>query len=144
MTERFLLVDASALVELAVGGRHREAADALFDHLLANPDAQLLTAAHGLIETVSAVRRFALTAALSEQDAETALLWLQAIDIALDPAGVRLPAIWQLRHTISAYDAAYAATAQALELPLITADQRLATACARLGIETRSLETALS
>lgn len=34
--------------------------------------------------------------------------------------------IWELRHTVSAYDATYVAVAEALELPLLTADGRLA------------------
>lgn len=36
--------------------------------------------------------------------------------------------IWQLRHTITSYDAWYIAIAEALKLPLATLDQRLAAA----------------
>ncbi len=36
--------------------------------------------------------------------------------------------IWQLRHAVTAYDAAYIALAEALEVPVVTADARLAQA----------------
>jgi predicted nucleic acid-binding protein len=34
--------------------------------------------------------------------------------------------IWALRHAVTAYDAAYVALAEALDLPLVTSDLRLA------------------
>ena len=37
-----------------------------------------------------------------------------------------LPRIWQLRHNLSVYDAAYVALAEALGAPLLTADRTLA------------------
>jgi predicted nucleic acid-binding protein len=36
--------------------------------------------------------------------------------------------VWELRHNVSAYHAAYVALAEALGCNLVTADQRLATA----------------
>ncbi|MGW5645713.1 type II toxin-antitoxin system VapC family toxin [Saccharopolyspora sp. NPDC003752] len=36
--------------------------------------------------------------------------------------------IWELRHNLSAYDAAYVAVAEVHELPLVTGDKRLARA----------------
>ena len=39
-----------------------------------------------------------------------------------------LPRIWDLRHNLTAYDAAYVALAEALDAPLLTRDQRLAAA----------------
>jgi predicted nucleic acid-binding protein len=41
-----------------------------------------------------------------------------------------LDTVWGLRHTITAYDAAYVALAIHLRAPLLTADRRLATAAA--------------
>jgi predicted nucleic acid-binding protein len=38
--------------------------------------------------------------------------------------------VWVLRHNITPYDALYVALAEELELPLITADRRLARAAA--------------
>ena len=39
-----------------------------------------------------------------------------------------LARIWELRHGITAYDAAYVALAEALDAPLLTCDARLASA----------------
>ena len=47
---------------------------------------------------------------------------------AIERIGVQglLPRIWELRNNVSAYDATYVAVAEALEVPLVTADGRLA------------------
>ena len=37
-----------------------------------------------------------------------------------------LPRIWELRHNLTAYDAAYVALAEALRAPLVTRDSKLA------------------
>ena len=37
-----------------------------------------------------------------------------------------LPRIWALRHNVAPYDAAYVALAEAMDVPLLTADARLA------------------
>jgi predicted nucleic acid-binding protein len=39
-----------------------------------------------------------------------------------------LPRAWALRHNVTPYDAAYVALAEAMDVPLLTADARLATA----------------
>lgn len=39
-----------------------------------------------------------------------------------------LPRVWELRDNLSAYDATYVAVAESLEVPLVTADSRLARA----------------
>ncbi len=39
-----------------------------------------------------------------------------------------LPRIWQLRRNLTAYDAAYVALAETLDVPLLTRDRRLAEA----------------
>jgi predicted nucleic acid-binding protein len=39
-----------------------------------------------------------------------------------------LPRIWDLRNNLTAYDAAYVALAEALDMPLLTRDRRLASA----------------
>jgi predicted nucleic acid-binding protein len=39
-----------------------------------------------------------------------------------------LPDMWRLQHNVTGYDAAYVALAARLELPLTTADRRLAQA----------------
>ena len=44
------------------------------------------------------------------------------------PHDVLLPRIWELRHNVTAYDAAYLALAEALPAPLVSCDGRLAAA----------------
>ena len=39
-----------------------------------------------------------------------------------------LPRIWDLRHNLTAYDAAYVALAELLDAPILTRDRRLVTA----------------
>ena len=64
---------------------------------------------------------------------------LTALDITLD-AMARLRRIWSLRDQMSAYDAAYAAAAEALDTPLITVDERLRRACNDAGIPAIGLD----
>jgi predicted nucleic acid-binding protein len=44
------------------------------------------------------------------------------------PHDVLLPRIWELRHNLTAYDAAYVALAEALDAPLVTCDRALSSA----------------
>jgi len=44
------------------------------------------------------------------------------------PHRALLPRIWELRHNVTPYDAAYVALAEVLDAPLLTADARLADA----------------
>ena len=44
------------------------------------------------------------------------------------PHELLLPRVWELRHDLTAYDAAYVALAEALEAPLATRDAALAAA----------------
>ncbi len=44
------------------------------------------------------------------------------------PHDVLLDRVWELRANLSAYDASYVALAEALGLPLVTCDRRLALA----------------
>ena len=42
------------------------------------------------------------------------------------PHDILLPRIWELRRSVTAYDAAYVALAEALDAPLLTRDGKLA------------------
>ena len=44
------------------------------------------------------------------------------------PHDFLLPRIWDLRNNLTAYDAAYVALAEVLDIPLLTRDRRLAAA----------------
>lgn len=66
------------------------------------------------------------TTTLSEADEARGLL--QDLNIRYFDHTVLAGRIWQLRDNLTAYDASYAALAEALEVPLLTSDARLAQA----------------
>lgn len=138
-----LVLDASVLVELVIDGAHREGADRLLDRIRDDADLVLITAAHGIVEAANALRRLVRHGALTVDDGAAAVRWLGDLDLALDPTSPRLPTLWRLRDRMSAYDAAYAASADALGLPLVTTDDRLRRACGVDGIACRHLREAL-
>jgi predicted nucleic acid-binding protein len=133
--ERSLLVlDASVLVELVIDGEHRSGADALLDRYQSSSGVVLVSAAHGPIEAASALRRLTHLGALSADYGRQAIDWLVELELVLDAPAPRMRRIWALRDRMSAYDAAYAAAAEALDAPLITTDGRLLEACRDAGI----------
>ena len=134
-------LDASALVELVIAGRHRHGADALLARYM-HAEARLVfaSAAHALVEAASALRRLVHLGVLDVTAGSEAIGWLGRIDIALDPPAPRLGRIWSLRETMSSYDAAYAAVAEAIGRPLVTIDGRLLRACRRAGIASMHLD----
>ena len=129
------------LVELVIAGRHRDGADVLLARY-ADPDERLtfVSAAHGLIEAASAIRRLVRRSLLDPDDGQSALEWLARLDVVLDATAPRLRRIWALRDRMSAYDAAYAAAAEALDAPLLTADTGLLRACGEAGIAALHLD----
>jgi predicted nucleic acid-binding protein len=66
--------------------------------------------------------------------------WLCQFDLMLDATAPRARRIWSLRERMSAYDAAYAAVAEAVDVPLITVDDRLLAACEAAEIPAMSLD----
>jgi predicted nucleic acid-binding protein len=135
-----VVADASVLVELVVAGRHRDGADALLSRYAESPKLTLISAAHGLIEAISAVRRLVLRDDLSPDDCLAAVAWLGELDLVLDATAPRARRIWSLRARMSAYDAAYATAAEAFDVPLMTVDRRLLRACQDAGIAAMSLD----
>lgn len=129
-----MVLDASVLVELVIAGRHRRGADALLTRYEGSPPLTLISAAHGLVEALSALRRLTLRQELSAEDGTIAVGWLRTLDLVLDATSPRAHRIWELRHTMTAYDAAYAAAAEAFGAPLLTADERLRRGCIDAGI----------
>lgn len=128
------------LVELVVSGRHRAGADALLSRYADSPQLELVSAAHGLIEAISAVRRLTLRGELSAEQGLAAVEWLARLDLVLDPTAPRSRRIWSLRAGMTAYDAAYAAVAEALDVPLLSVDRRLLRACGDAAIRATHLD----
>lgn len=138
-----IVVDASVLVEVVIDGRHRTGADALLSRYAVAPPLTLVSAAHGLIEAISAVRRLSLRQELDDDEGATAVGWLRSLDLVLDATAPRARRIWELRSTMSAYDAAYAAAAEALDVPLLTVDRRLSRACRTADLPVAHLDDLL-
>lgn len=118
-----MVVDASVIVAAA----HRiEAAQrglAAVDELEAP---QLLP-----VEVAHALRRSVARKDLPADQAAGVLEDLAELGPRLHPHLALLDRMWALRNDLSAYDAAYLALAEALELPLLTLDRRLAAVAAR-------------
>jgi len=77
------------------------------------------------VEATNILRRLELAKQLTTAEANAAHEDLMQLDMELfsfDPFAER---IWELRHTVTSYDAWYVAVAEALRLPLVTLDARL-------------------
>jgi len=79
-------------------------------------------------EVAQVLRRLAREGSISSHRADEAIDDLLNLRVSRYPHFVLVPRIWQLRHNLSAYDAAYIALAEKLGARLITRDARLASA----------------
>ena len=118
------VIDASVLINALVdgGANGSEARAALRTHeALSAPD--LLD-----VETVSGLRHQWLRGRLSVEAFQTAVNDLQRMPIERLPSINLVRRAFELRDSVSTYDAMYVALAEALDQPLLTADKRLAAA----------------
>lgn len=81
-----------------------------------------------LAETASAIRGMTLAGKVSVAKAHLALRRAAALDVAQYPFEPFVERVWELRDNVTVYDAWYVALAEALDVPLLTADRRLAQA----------------
>ncbi len=117
-------MDASAAIEWLL---HSSAGGRIEERIYAARES--LHAPHVIdLEVAQAFRRLTRERAVSAERAEEAISDLMALRILRYPHSLLLPRIWQYRHNLSAYDAAYVALAEKLGAPLITRDARLAAA----------------
>lgn len=119
-----IVVDASALLEVLL---RTPAAGAVGRRIFAR--SMTLHAPHLIdLEVAQVLRRYATTGQIGAGDDRAALDDLAAFPLHRYPHDVMLPRVWALRSTMTAYDAAYVALAEALDAPLLTRDARLANA----------------
>ena len=119
-----IVVDASALIESLL---RTPAANAVDERLFRG--GQALHAPHLIdVEVAQVVRRYASSGEISADRGRTALADLQDVPMQRYPHGLLLERVWELRHNLTAYDAAYVALAEALGASLLTRDRRLGTA----------------
>ncbi len=78
------------------------------------------------LEVLSVLRRQVRARAMTPRRAELALVDLADLPMKRATHRPLLARCWELRASVTAYDAAYVALAEALEVPLLTADRRLA------------------
>jgi predicted nucleic acid-binding protein len=83
------------------------------------------------LEVAQVLRRLVRETVISALRAEEAIQDLMDLRVTRYPHFVFLSRIWQLRHNLSAYDAAYVVLAEKLSATLVTRDARLASASGR-------------
>jgi predicted nucleic acid-binding protein len=118
-----LVVDTSAVLEALAAG----AADSvLLERLSQDGD---LHAPH-LIDTevLHALRRMVMRNAIDEARADDARTDFAQLPLVRYPHKPLSDRVWELRDNLTAYDATFVALAEALAVPLITCDARLASA----------------
>ncbi|MEP7312956.1 MAG: type II toxin-antitoxin system VapC family toxin [Pseudomonadota bacterium] len=77
------------------------------------------------VETASTLRRLEMSGVIATPEANAAYEDLLRLNLELLPFDPFAQRIWELRRTVSSYDAWHVAAAEALELPLATLDARL-------------------
>jgi len=118
-----LVIDACTLVAIltAEGDIGDRAAEACRGTALAAPE--LL-----LFEVANVLRRLELAGQIDATSARLAHRDLLDLRIELWPYAAIAERAWQLRGSMTMYDASYVAVAEAIEAPLVTLDARLANA----------------
>ncbi len=119
-----IVVDASALLEVLLGTPAAAAVEMrLFDA------GETLHAPHLIdVEVVQALRRVALAGRLDPARGRTAMGIVDDLPLRRYPHIDLLPRVWELRNSVTTYDAVYVALAEVLDAPLVTRDRRLAKA----------------
>ena len=80
------------------------------------------------VEVAQLVRRYLREKAITAQRGQEALEDLADMPLSRYPHDFLIPRVWELRATLTAYDAVYVALAELLDAPLLTCDRKIASA----------------
>jgi predicted nucleic acid-binding protein len=114
------VIDASFLVDALSESPRSAAARRELARMERLDTPQILVA-----EVASAIRSLVARGELGEADAVAALHDAMLAPTTTHPIEPLLPRVWELRHVLSVYDAWYVALAEALDVDLVTTDERL-------------------
>jgi predicted nucleic acid-binding protein len=115
-----IVLDTSAMVEFLVG------ADAAAERIRAIVVGERLAAPHAVdLECASTLRGLIQGKKLPPGEGERALQLLAKMSLKRYGHAPLLPRIWQLRHNMWPYDAAYVALAESLSAELVTLDGKI-------------------
>jgi predicted nucleic acid-binding protein len=117
-----IVVDASVLANALIYADARgQGARAVLGR-----DPEWVAPEHWKVEVFSVLRGLALGRKISSQIGERGVGRITHLGIETVPVDELLPRMWHIRDSISGYDAAYVALAEARDLTLVTADAKLA------------------
>jgi predicted nucleic acid-binding protein len=80
------------------------------------------------VEVAQVLRRYVRDKTIAAQRGEEALEDLGDMPLRRYPHDFLIPRVWELRATLTAYDAVYVALAEVLDAPLLTCDGKIASA----------------
>lgn len=119
-----IVLDASAAIEWLL----QSPVGVRIDQRIFSPS-ETLHAPHLLdVEVAQVLRRYVRDKSITAQRGQEALEDLIDIPLTRYPHDFLIPRIWELRATLTAYDAAYVALAELLDAPLLTCDGKIASA----------------
>lgn len=119
-----IVLDASAVIEWLF----QSPAGVKIDRRIFSPS-ESLHAPHLLdVEVAQVLRRYVREETIAAERGQEAIEDFGDLPLNRYPHDFLIPRIWELRSTLTAYDAAYVALAEVLDAPLLTCDGRIASA----------------
>lgn len=119
-----IVLDASAVIEWLL----QSAVGVKIDQRIFFPS-ESLHAPHLLdVEIAQVLRRYVRDKTITAQRGQEALEDLADMPLNRYPHDFLIPRVWDLRATLTAYDAVYVALAELLDAPLLTCDGKIASA----------------
>ena len=119
-----IVLDASAAIEWLL----RTPAGIQIDRRIFSPSSTLHAPYLIDVEVAQVLRRYVRDKALHAQRGREALEDFGDLPLNRYPHDFLIPRVWELRATLTAYDALYVALAEVLDAVLLTCDRRVASA----------------